>query len=227
VLLPEMSRRITAGDDAGAAAAQRRAFEFTLLASVPFVAAFITVPEIIMRAVFLRGAFTKADAAAAGATLAAYAVGLIPFVMIRSAVSAFYARKDTATPVKASLTGLAANLALKVLLMASLAQVGLALATAVGAWINLLLVLGFAVRAGYLDIDRALMQSLAKFAASGAVLAAALWAAAKFAGPYLVRLPAFRDETTLLVLIAVGAIVYAGSILLLFGTGWLRSLVRS
>ena len=227
VLLPEMSRRITAGDDAGAAAAQRRAFEFTLLASVPFVAAFITVPDIIMRAVFLRGAFTKADAAAAGATLAAYAVGLIPFVTIRSAVSAFYARKDTATPVKASLTGLAANLALKVLLMASLAQVGLALATAVGAWINLLLVLGFAVRAGYLDLDRALMQSLGKFAASGAVLAAALWGAAKLASAYLAQLPAFRDETTLLVLIAIGAIVYAGCILLLFGTGWLRSLVRS
>jgi putative peptidoglycan lipid II flippase len=227
VLLPEMSRRITAGDDAGAAAAQRRAFEFTLLASVPFVAAFITVPDIIMRAVFLRGAFTRADAAAAGATLAAYAVGLIPFVMIRSAVATFYARKDTATPVKASLTGLAANLALKVLLMVSLAQVGLALATAVGAWINLLLVLGFAVRAGYLDLDRTLMQSLGKFAASGVVLAAALWAAAKLTGAYLAPLPAFRDETTLLVLIAVGAIVYAGSVLLLFGTRWLRSLVRS
>ena len=80
VLLPEMSRRITAGDDAGAAASQRRAFEFTLLASVPFVAAFLTVPDVIMRAMFARGAFTKADAAAAGATLAAYAVGLIPFV---------------------------------------------------------------------------------------------------------------------------------------------------
>jgi putative peptidoglycan lipid II flippase len=227
VLLPEMSRRITAGDDAGAMASQRRAFEFTLLASVPFVAAFVTVPDVIMRAVFLRGAFTKADAAAAGATLAAYAVGLIPFVMIRSAVAAFYARKDTATPVKASLTGLAVNLALKVLLMGSLAQVGLALATATGAWINLLLVLGFAVRAGYLEFDRALTQSLAKFAACGVVLAAALWLAAKFAGSHLAHLPLLRDETILLLLIVVGAIVYGGSILLLFGKGWLRSLVRS
>ncbi|HEY3794764.1 MAG TPA: murein biosynthesis integral membrane protein MurJ [Bradyrhizobium sp.] len=227
VLLPEMSRRITAGDDAGAMASQRRAFEFTLLASVPFVAAFVTVPDVIMRAVFLRGAFTKADAAAAGATLAAYAVGLIPFVMIRSAVSAFYARKDTATPVKASLTGLAVNLALKVLLMGSLAQVGLALATATGAWINLLLVLGFAVRAGYLEFDKPLAQSLAKFAACGVVLAAALWLAAKLAGAYLAHLPLLRDETILLVLIVVGAIVYGGSILLLFGKGWLRSLVRS
>jgi putative peptidoglycan lipid II flippase len=227
VLLPEMSRRITAGDDAGAMASQRRAFEFTLLASVPFVAAFVTVPDLIMRAVFLRGAFTEADAAAAGATLAAYAVGLIPFVMIRSAVSAFYARKDTATPVKASLTGLAVNLALKVLLMGSLAQVGLALATATGAWINLLLVLGFAARAGYLEFDKALVQSLLKFLASGVVLAAALWFAAKFAGALLAQMPVFRDETVLLVLIAVGAIVYGASILLLFGKGWLRSLVRS
>jgi putative peptidoglycan lipid II flippase len=226
VLLPEMSRRIAAGDDAGAMASQRRAFEFTLLTSVPFVAAFITVPDVIMRAVFLRGAFTAADAAAAGATLAAYAVGLIPFVMIRSAVSAFYARKDTATPVKASLTGLAVNLALKVLLMGSLAQVGLALATATGAWINLLLVLGFAVRAGYLEFDRPLVQALLKFLASGVILAAALWLSARFAVAWLVHLPVFRDETILLVLIAVGAIVYGASILLLFGKAWLRSLVR-
>jgi putative peptidoglycan lipid II flippase len=226
VLLPEMSRRITAGDDAGAMAAQRRAFQFTLLASVPFVAAFIAVPDVIMRAVFVRGAFTRADAAAAGATLAAYAVGLIPFVMIRSAVSAFYARKDTATPVKASLTGLTANLLLKVVLMGSLAQVGLALATAVGAWINLLLVLGFAVRAGYLELDRALVQSLGKFAVSGIVLAAALWGTTRLAGGYLQTLPAFRDEIMLLALIVVGAVVYAGSVLLLFGPGWLKSLVR-
>ncbi|MDE2472134.1 MAG: murein biosynthesis integral membrane protein MurJ [Bradyrhizobium sp.] len=227
VLLPEMSRRITAGDNAGAMASQRRAFEFTLLAAVPFIAAFLTVPVVLMRAVFMRGAFTDADAVAAGATLAAYAVGLIPFVMIRSAVSAFYARKDTATPVKASLTGLAVNLALKVLLMGSLAQVGLALATAAGAWINLLLVLGFAARAGYLEFDRSLVQSLAKFAACGVILAAALWFAAKFTGAYLAHMPTFRDEAVLLVLIGVGAIVYGASIVLLFGTAWLRSLVRS
>jgi putative peptidoglycan lipid II flippase len=227
VLLPEMSRRLTSGDHGGAMASQRRAFDFTLLFSVPFVAAFLTVPDVIMRAVFARGAFSTADAAAAGATLAAYAVGLIPFVLIRSAVATFYARKDTATPVKASLTGLVANMVLKILLMGSLAQVGLALATAVGAWINLLLVIGFAVRAGYLDLDKALMQSTAKFVLSGVVLAAALWFTAKFAAVELAQLSTLRDEAALLLLIAVGAIVYAGSILLLFGWGWLRSLVRS
>ncbi len=227
VLLPEMSRRLTAGDHDGAMAAQRRAFEFTLLFSVPFVAAFLTVPDIVTRAMFARGAFSKADAAAAGATLAAYAIGLVPFVLIRSAVATFYARKDTATPVKAALIGVAVNVALKIALVGALAQVGLALATAVGAWINLLLVVGFAVRAGYLERDSALMQSAAKFLGCGAVLGAALWLAAKFAAPYLAHLSSFRDEGALLVLIAVGTIVYAGSILLLFGRRWLRSLVGS
>jgi putative peptidoglycan lipid II flippase len=226
VLLPEMSRRLTAGDHAGAMAQQRRAFDFTLLFSVPFVAAFLAVPDVITRAMFARGAFTKSDAAAAGATLAAYAIGLIPFVLIRSAVSTFYARKDTATPVKASLTGLAVNMALKVLLMGSLAQVGLALATAVGAWINLLLVLGFAVRAGYLEFDRVLRQSILKFLITGLVLAAALWFAAKFAAVHFQALASLRDEAALVLLVGVGAVVYGGSILLLFGPRWLRSLVR-
>ena len=118
-------------------------------------------------------------------------------------------------------------MALKVLLMGSLAQVGLALATAVGAWINLLLVLGFAVRAGYLELDRALVQSLAKFlavrrrAGGGAVVGCEIRRRLSGAHGRLAR----RGHAS--VLIVVGAIVYGASILLLFGTGWLRSLVRS
>src|SRR5437773_7172842 len=217
VLLPEMSRRLTADDHAGAMASQRRAFEFSLLFSVPFVAAFLTVPDVIMRATFARGAFSKADAAAAGATLAAYAVGLVPFVLIRSAVATFYARKDTATPVKAALTGVAVNVALKIALVGALAQVGLALATAVGAWINLLLVLAFAVRAGYLELDRTLLRSLTRFVVSGIILGAALWFAARFAATGLAQLATFRDEATLGLLIVTGAVVYAVCILALFG----------
>jgi putative peptidoglycan lipid II flippase len=111
--------------------------------------------------------------------------------------------------------------------MGSLAQVGLALATATGAWINLLLVLVFSVRSGYLDLDRALLRSLGKFAVSGVVLAAALWFAARLAAAQFAHLGALRDEAALLVLIIVAAIVYAGSILVLFGRAWLRSLLRS
>jgi putative peptidoglycan lipid II flippase len=51
--------------------------------------------------------------------------------------------------------------------------------------------------------------------------------AASFAVSHFAQLSALRDEAALLLLIVVGTIVYAGSILLLFGGGWLRSLVRS
>jgi putative peptidoglycan lipid II flippase len=226
VLLPDMSRRIATDDHAGAMAAQRRAFEFTLLFSVPFVAAFLTVPDTIMRAMFARGAFSKADAAAAGVTLAAYAVGLIPFVLIRSAVATFYARKDTATPVKSALTGIAVNLALKLALVGSLAQIGLALATAVGQWVNLLLVMGFAIRRGFLAMDRAFVQSIGKFAAAGLILAAALWGTSRAAAHWIATLPTARDEIALLMLVVVGAMVYAALIGALFGVRWLKALVR-
>ena len=137
VLLPEMARRLAAGDEKGAASAQARGIQLALLLTVPCAAAAITIPDLIMRALFARGAFTAADAAAAGATLAAYSAGLLPFVLLRSFTAPFYARRDTATPVKAALLAAAINVALKFALMGPLAQVGLALATSAGAWINL------------------------------------------------------------------------------------------
>src|SRR5215475_8553564 len=139
VLLPEMARRISAGDQAGALAEQRRAFDLTLLLSVPCVVAFLLIPDLIMRALFMRGKFTAADATAASQTLVAYAFGLLPFVLIRSVIATFLARGDTATPVKASLTAVAVNVLFKALFYSftALAQVGLALATSIGAWLNL------------------------------------------------------------------------------------------
>src|SRR5262245_43742004 len=162
VLLPEMAGRIAAGDETGARHAQNRAIELTLLLSIPCVVAFLAIPDLIMRALFLRGAFTAADATAAGRTLAAYALGLLPFVLIRSATAPFLARGDTATPVKASLIAVAVNVACKIALMGPLAQVGLALATSIGAWLNLVLVLWFAARRGHLGLDQSLRNAAAK-----------------------------------------------------------------
>ena len=133
----------------------------------------------------------------------------------------------TSTPVKASLTGLAVNLVLKVVLMGSLAQVGLAMATAVGSWVNLLLVLGFALRAGYLTFDRRFGLSLVKFMVAGAMLAVAFWLTVRVAGGYLAQLSAFRDETMLLVLMIVGIVVYGVTVLALFGRSGLRALIRA
>jgi putative peptidoglycan lipid II flippase len=226
VLLPEMARRIAVGDESGARRAQAQAIELTLLLSIPCVAAFLTVPDLIMRALFGRGAFTAADAVAAGRTLGAYALGLIPFVLIRSLTAPFLARGDTATPVKASLTAVAVNVLLKVLLMGPLAQVGLALATAVGAWINVALVLWFAARSGFLVLDRALNRSLAKLFAAGAVLAVVLLAAQRPVAGLFEGWASWREEATLAVLAALGGLVYGGIVLLLFGRRWAAAFRR-
>ena len=221
VVLPEMARRIAAGDEAGARHAQNRVIEMTLLLAIPCVAAFLTVPELIMRALFTRGAFTSADAVAAGRTLSAYALGLIPFVLIRSVVATFFARGDTTNPVKASLAAVVVNIAFKIALVGSLAQVGLALATSIGAWINLLLVVWLAVRAGLLGFDPDLRRSVAKIAAAGIALAIGLWLGDKFASNLLRDGIALRDEIRLLLLVLLGALVYGGVLVALFGRRWL------
>jgi putative peptidoglycan lipid II flippase len=220
VLLPEMARRIAAGDDTGARHAQNRAIELTLLLSIPCLVAFLIVPDLIMRALFQRGAFTAGDASAAAATLAAYALGLFPFVLIRSLTATFFARGDTATPVKASLTAAAVNIAFKIALMGSLAQVGLALATAIGAWVNLLLILWLAARENLIGWDARLRRSLIRLALAGCILAVCLILAVRPAAGLFAAMPAFRDEATLAVLAVGSAAIYALAILLLLGRRW-------
>ncbi|MGH6665776.1 MAG: murein biosynthesis integral membrane protein MurJ [Pseudolabrys sp.] len=223
VVLPEMARRLAAGDEAGAALAQDRAIEFTLLLSVPCIAAFFVIPELIMQALFMRGAFTQADAVAAGRTLTAYAFGLLPFVLIRSTVATFFARGDTATPVKAALIAAAVNIAFKFLLMGPLAQVGLALATSIGAWINLGLVVWFAMRAGHFRVDRRLRESMIKLAAAGLALAAALWLCTAPVERLFADWQRLRHVAVLAMLFVVGAAVYGGIVVVLFGPRWLEA----
>jgi putative peptidoglycan lipid II flippase len=223
VILPEMSRRLAIGDRAGATNAQNRAIEFTLLLSIPCLAAFFAIPELLMRALFMRGAFTAADAEAAGRTLAAYGFGLLPFVLIRSTVASFFARGDTATPVKAALIAAVVNIACKVLLMGPLAQAGLALATSIGAWINLGLVVWFAMRAGYFQMDQRLRQSIAKLAAAGLALVVVLWLGRAPAAHLFDGWHRLRDIAQLALLAAIGGSIYGGTIMLLLGRGWLTA----
>ena len=221
VLVPEMTHRLAAGDDAGAKTAQNRAIEFALLLALPCVVGFLVVPGLIMRALFVRGAFTTADARAAAMTLMAYTVGLIPFILIRSVVAPFLARGDTATPVKAALIGTVVNIVCKLALMFPLAQVGLALATSIGAWLNFILVLYFAARARLIAPDAELKMTLIKLAVATIVLAIVLAIAAPVVTAMLSSWSRFRDESALAVLVAIGAVVYGGLVVALLGRRWL------
>ena len=227
VLVPEMTRRLASGDEGGARSAQNRAIEFALLLAIPCVVAFLVVPGLIMRALFMRGAFTAGDAHAAAMTLMAYTIGLVPFVLIRSVVAPFLARGDTATPVKAVLAGTAVNIICKIVLMVPLAQVGLALATSIGAWINFILVLFFAARAHVIAVDAELKASLWKLAVAGIALAIVLLIADPLVTALLSSWSRFRSESELALLALLGGLVYGGLVIVLFGRRWPALLRRS
>ncbi len=139
VLLPDLSRRFAAGDVAGAKRAQRRAMGWSLGLTLPFVVVFLAIPELLVHIAFARGAFDAAATARAAATLSAYGVGLPAIVLMRSVVPGFHARGDTRTPMWIAFAGIAVNVALKFVLSDRFDVSGLAIATSVGAWVNLVL----------------------------------------------------------------------------------------
>ena len=221
VLLPEMARRLAAKDDLGAARAQARAVELSALLAIPFVAAALAVPDLTMRALFARGAFTAADAAEAAATLRAYGVGLLSFVVVRAFIAPFHARGDTKTPMIASLTAVAVNVAMKFAFMGPLAQVGLALATAIGGWINLSLLVVFARRQGLPVGDEKLAGHLVRLMAVLAIVTLGLLGA-QYGAERVVPQGVFaREEVILGLVILAGALIYGGSVALLLGRRFL------
>jgi len=146
---------------------------------------------------------------------------------MRAFSAPFYARGDTRTPVIATLLAAVINIALKVLLMDRFAQVGLAFATSVGAWINLALLMWFARRQGIAFGDGALGRALPRVALVGLALGAALYFTAEWAQPALAGLPALREEARLFVCVVVGGVVYAVLLWFIVGPAQLRALLRT
>jgi len=213
VLLPEMSRRLAGRDDSGAYHAQNRTMALTLALSAPFCVAFLLIPDIVTRAAFLRGNFTAEAATNSAAVLAAYGLGLMPIVLIRSAVASFQARGDTTTPMLVSLAAIAINVGLKLALYRTYGAVGIALATAVGAWVNLGGLVLLALRWGWMRPDLGLAEvAAATFCASGLLALAVVLSEA----PALVfadDLAHLRNEAQLAFTGAAGGLVYAAVLL--------------
>ena len=213
VLLPEMSRRFSSGDNVSALDAQNRTMALTIALSAPFFVAFMVMPDLIMRGVFMRGVFTAVDAAASARVLFAYGMGLFAMVLIRSAVASFQARGDTATPMMISLTAIAFNLGLKIVLFQPLGAQGLAIATAVGAWINFILLVILATRRGDMGADSLLWRTLAATAMAGLTLAVFAWFSLPYVQAFAAGLTASHDLIALASLAALGAIVYFAALI--------------
>ena len=219
-LLPLMARQLRAGQVAHAMHNQNRALELALLLTVPAALALMVLCLPIVSVLFERGAFGAADARATGAALAAYALGLPAYVLIKVLTPGFFAREDTRTPVKIAIVCLISNVVIALALIWWLAHVGIALATALSAWLNAGL-LGWGLRRdGLLQPDARLRCRLPRIIAASCAMALGLWLAA----PWLAGIAA---PLALALLIAAGglAFVLLGQLVGALDLGELRSAV--
>jgi putative peptidoglycan lipid II flippase len=204
VLLPELSRRIAAKDDSGALIRLNRALDGSMLLTLPFVALFLVAAEPVIALLFGRGAFGADAIAGSAMALTSYAVGLPAVIALRSVVSAFYARGDTATPVKALAIATIVNVGLKLVLVGPLAVAGLALATAVAAWVNFCILVFLLKRADRFQPDRRSTQALGTAVVAFAAALAAFIVAGMFTPMAHGLVPALPDLAPVVLLVAAG-----------------------
>ncbi len=173
-MLPLLTRQFRSGDLKRANNTMNRSLEYALLISLPAAIGLGVLSFIIMTALFERGAFGAFESLMSSQALSAYAVGLPAYILIKVLSPAFYAHEDTLTPVKTGAVALIVNLALNLILMQYFAHVGLALATAIAAWVNASLLLVILVRRGHFKPDNRLLKNLLKILFSSCVMAASL-----------------------------------------------------
>ncbi|HZS84819.1 MAG TPA: murein biosynthesis integral membrane protein MurJ [Stellaceae bacterium] len=205
-ILPSLSRQIRT-DEAGAARhTQNRGIELALLLTLPAAVALAVAARPIL-AIFERGHFDAAAAAATAPALAAYAAGLPAFVLVKVLVPAFFARHDTATPVKIGILAMGANIALTagaaLLLAAPEAHIGVALATSAAGWVNALTMAAILRRRGHLALDARARRCLPRILLAALGMGAVLLVAERLLAPALEG----------------GAVLRLGALVMLVGIG--------
>ncbi|HJZ42483.1 MAG TPA: murein biosynthesis integral membrane protein MurJ, partial [Hyphomicrobiaceae bacterium] len=222
VLLPDLSRRLRAGDHAAVADNQNRSLEFALLLTVPAAVALAVAAEPVIRVLFERGAFKVSDTAPTAAALAAFALGLPAFVLIKVLQPAFFAREDTATPMRFAVWNMALNVVGSVALfflfrdIGWMPHVGIAVATTLAGWLNAALLWATLAKRGQFVADARLKRALPLIVLASLIMGAALWLAAGYLQPWfgashgvMVRI------TALSTLVGSGLVIYAAAVLAL------------
>jgi putative peptidoglycan lipid II flippase len=208
VLLPELSRRLRAEDTEGASWSQNRAVEFSMLLTVPAATGAAVLAFDIIRVLFERGAFARADTEATALALVIYAVGLPAFVLIKVFQPAFFAREDTKTPLRFAAISIAVNITTSFALFFPFGFAGIATGTTLAAWVNAGQLGTRLYRRGEFAPDAQLLRRLPLTLLASAGMGAALWFGAAALAPFF--------ENGLLVSIAALFALIAGGVLVYF-----------
>jgi len=184
-ILPLLSRQIGSGDAKAANDTQNRALELALFLALPAAIALLVSATPLIRGVFQHGAFTAADTLGCAATLAAFAPGVPAYVLIKVLTPGFYARGDTRTPVRIAFMAMLVNLVGNLTLVWPLGAVGIALSTAISAWVNVILLYAALRRADHRSLDDRFRAKALRIVAAGLAMGAALYVGNALLDPHM------------------------------------------
>jgi len=139
VLLPSLSKAIKNDNKQEISITQNRALEFSLLVSLPSAVGLYILSAPIVHILFERGAFLPGDTIFTAKVLSIFSLGLPAYILTKVLITCFFAREDTKTPLYVSVVTVAINIVLSLILIGTMREMGIALATAISSWINALL----------------------------------------------------------------------------------------
>ena len=174
-LLPLLSRQVRAGEAASAIGTLNRAIEYGLFLTLPAAMALLVCAQPIMLVLFGRGAFDLESVRLSSQSLAAYAIGLPAFVLVKVLAPAFFARGDTGMPVKIGVASVTLNLVLNFVFMVPLAHIGPALATSLAAICNVAGLAFVLRRRGHFVSDYQLRRRFRGMIGASTAMALVLW----------------------------------------------------
>jgi putative peptidoglycan lipid II flippase len=165
-----------------------------------------------MRVLFERGAFTAADTHATAQMLAAMALALPAYVLIKVLHPSFFAREDTKTPMIFAGFGMVANAVLSIALFVALGGVGIALAMTLSGWLNVALLAGSLARRGEFALDARFRRAFLGILAATVVMGVVIWTLATLLDPWFAPFNGiFIQGAALAALVGTGLAVYLAS----------------
>lgn len=143
VILPSLSRSHANGSREEFCRTLDWALRTVMLIGVPATLGLMLLARPMLATLFGYGDFTANDVAMSGLSLMAFGAGLPGFMLIKVLAPAYYSRKDVRTPVRIAVIAMFTNMLLNIGLVVPMVilgipgpHAGLALATALAAWVN-------------------------------------------------------------------------------------------
>ncbi len=184
-IFPHLSRHAEAQELDAVRRTASLGLRAAVFATAPVLALYLAVPDLVVRVLFERYAFTPDATRAVASAVAAYGVGLVSVACYTVVTRVFYALHDMSTPVRVGAFMIALNAILDWLLMRWWGHVGIALATSAVSTANVVCLLWLAWRRlGSLEGAR-LRRSVLRTAAAAALCGLGAWAAAEATGGWV------------------------------------------